>query len=173
MRTSPGKRTRLRIDPGRAAAFRKFHVATDPPPPPWEPEAKLEFDPELIQYETGSRKKGRVFGELEQDQIVVWLNLAWPIGPQIKNAKEVFKAERGRRQISSTRVRTDTYKNYLRVLDAVAAGTHLKKIAATIYPRRVNKHPEYNGTQAVRDDLKAAERLRDHDFWRITLAEQK
>jgi hypothetical protein len=175
-RKSPGRKTRLSIGPDPRAPFRKqFGIATYPPPPPSEAEAKLLFDPQFIQYEVGGTKKRDVFGELDEGQMVVWLNLSFPIGPQLETAKKIFLEEQTAQTFSNVnqRARTDKYTNYLRVLDAVDDGADPKGIAAILYPRLSNKHPDYNGSQTVRDDIKAAMRLRDHDFGKIALFKKK
>src|SRR5262249_3988729 len=53
---APGRRTRVRLSDTPTVADRfkeQFHIATYPPPPPSEPQAKLLFDTEFIQYEVG------------------------------------------------------------------------------------------------------------------------
>ena len=171
-RRSPGRRTRLRMDdtPTVADKFKQeFHVATSPPPPPAEPKAKLLFDTQYIQYEANPTRgaSGRVYGEMKARQAVLWFNLDWPIAPQLANANNLLLTlENSQRQF---RIREDNYRAYLRVLDAKAAGAKLKKIAEELYP----KLPAGSGLQRVRDDLKAAERLRDYDFWLIAVNRQK
>jgi Family of unknown function (DUF6499) len=171
-RQHPGKRTRLRIKPDLepllSKFLRKFHIASRPPPSPADSGVTPGFKTEFIQYEVGIHKNQRVYGSLKQGQMVVWIDLTWPIQPQLKNAKAVFDAEYAEQQISTkwVRVRPKNYKDYLRILDGLEHGSSPKKISAIIYPGE-NRYPEYPATQKIRDDIKAARRLRDHDFWRI------
>jgi hypothetical protein len=168
--TSPGRRARVRLghDPFRE----KFHVAT-PPPPPWEPVVKLHFTSEFIPYDANNSEPVReVSGDLKRGQIVVWLDLGWPINRQLENAKKVFKMESTRQGIASEprRKRLDKYRDYLRVLDASEAGVPPDEIAAAIFGHIKNEYPEYTGRHAVHDALNAATRLRDHNYWRIAQA---
>jgi hypothetical protein len=71
------------------------------------------------------------------------------------------------------RRRVEHYQNYLRLLDAKTAGASDRQILQTLYSGRSSTYPNYNAKQTLRDDLKAAERLRDHDFWLIAATAKK
>jgi hypothetical protein len=172
-RRHPGRRTRLRVEPDDLRPFlREFYIVSRPPPSPAESNAMPEFEIERIGYVESSKRRGRVQGYLEPGQMVVWLDLRWPIQPQLRNAKAAFEEVQKQQGISNrgSRARANKYKTYLRILDAVEHGAPLKQIGAIIYPRLGGSYPNNVATQRARDDLKAAKRLRDRDFWRIALS---
>ena len=165
-RLGPGIRRRTRETQSNWDVFRQeFHVETYPPPPS-EPEAKVLFDAQFIQHEEGVTDQAQsVSGTLKKGEMVLWFNLEWPISLQLENAKHVLQTHARDHGAKSRRNRKDAYKNYLRVLDAKAAGVSNNRIASELYP----KLSDHDRRQRVRDDLKAAHRLRDHDYWLIAV----
>jgi hypothetical protein len=175
-RLHSGRRVRVRLDDipiAKDRLTRQFHIGSYPPPAPEEPLARLQFDAQFIQYELvgGGGGKYNLLGTPKPPgEVVLWFNLNWPLGPQLANAKKVLEHHAklsGAK--SSRRIREAGYGNYLRVLDAKADGASIKEIANVLYP----KLPEESRLQRVRDDLKAAERLRDLDFWQIAVSQTK
>ena len=63
----------------------------------------------------------------------------------------------------------NTSLNYLRILDALEAKTTPEQIGCALYP----KLPRESQLQRVRDDITAAKRLCDYDYWRIPLTRAK
>jgi hypothetical protein len=145
----------------------QFHIVTYPPPPPDEPQAKLQFQPYFIRYEIniGNDNVGwKIIPGIEPDEIVLYFNLDWPIGTQLANAKKVLKHHAPKQR----RVRATKYKHYLRTLDAKAAGASLKQVAHQLHP----KISPLSAIQTVRDHLEAAQRLRDRDYWLIAASQE-
>ena len=119
----------------RLTPFREdFHILTYPPPPS-EDKAKLVFDAQFIPYEVGGSTRGKqwaVHRTKGENEIVVWLNLTWPIKQQLANVRKLFESQ-AKRQESRTanlRRRIEHYRVYLRLLDAKIAGADDKKDCA-------------------------------------------
>jgi hypothetical protein len=170
-RIAPGRVDRPRLN---TPFTEQFHIATYPPPPPSENEAKLLFDLHFIPYQ---RRAGRTLrGTLEENEIVVRLNLTWPLQQQIANVKKLFEnqiKERGIKHFQKRR-RFEKYQLYLRLLDAKAVGADDEQIIKALYSKVGSGQPDdRNPRQRMRDDLKAAKRLRDHDFWLIAVTAKK
>jgi hypothetical protein len=168
----PGAMYRRRLSSSAPALFEKeFHIATYPPPPPWENEAKLRFNAQFIRYQKGALSGGKpreVHGTVDQDQIVIWFNLGWPIGPQVKNAKKVLEDQSTTKE---RRLRFSHYQTYLRLLDARAVAASEKQIVQNLYLKRSISYD--NARQKLRDDVNPAARLRDEDYWLIAVMGQK
>jgi hypothetical protein len=150
----------------------KFHILTYPPSP-LEDKAKLYFDAQFIPYEGPAAKAHEVARSLKQNEMVLWFNLTWPLKEQLANAKKLLeKQTKENKNVAAAafRVRAEHYPLYLRVLDAKTAGIADAAIVKALYPTRSNKYPNHNASQHLRDDIKAAQRLRDRDFWLIAVA---
>lgn len=112
----------------------------------------------------------------EPDDIAfVTIDLNYPLARQFMIARVSLAQLQHTREImfqKKTRGKHNSPSNwpgYLRVLDAVKKDVSNEHIAACIYPDHSNTYPDYNGNQTVRDDLAAAERLRDRDFRHMIL----
>jgi hypothetical protein len=129
------------------------------------------FQTEFVQYEASSDQPARIMGRLEPYQMVAWLNLEWPIDPQLAKIKKTFKVLREEENLRTKdwRNRVGKYKHYLRILDALEAKATPEQIGCALYP----KLPRESQLQRVRDDITAAKRLRDYDYWRIPLTRAK
>lgn len=170
-RIAPGRLDRPRLD---TPFTEQFHIAKYPPPPPSEDEAKLLFDVHFIPYQRRAGRKLR--GTLEDNEIVVRLNLTYPLRQQLVNAKKLLEQQAKERGIKplERRRRLEKYYTYLRLLDAKAAGANDAQIIEALYLNIGSGQRGYhNAQQMLRDDLKAALRLRDHDFWLIAASAQK
>src|SRR5262249_17861661 len=117
----------------------------------------------------------KVHGFLDQDQMVVRFDLTWPLMPQLDNAKKIVTeaARRAKKSPKLLRRRAGHYPNYFRLLDAKTCGARDQQLLKVFYSGRSSTYPDYNAKQTLRDDLKAAERLRDHDFWLIAATGKK
>lgn len=104
-------------------------------------------------------------GAIDQNQMVIWFNLGWPIDPQLTNAKLTLKL--AAKEFKVRRPRLSQYQTYLRLLDARAAGAKEKQIIQILYREQSNS--DENARQKMRDDVGPAERLRDEDFWLIAV----
>jgi Proteobacterial transcriptional regulator-like domain len=161
---------------GPILAFKKkFHImATDlePLPSPSEDEAKdLSFDAPFILLRAPDGRGPIEFPcAIEQNEMLVFFNLSWPILPQLALVKEaLIQAERAEHQAARFRRRANHYPTYLRLLDAKAAGVGTRELVETLYAKLSNA----NALQTMRDHFRAAKRLRDKDFWLIALTAQK
>src|SRR5262249_2666780 len=153
---SPGQRYRVRIDrsqcprilsdppPDRFILFReRFHILTYPPPPSLD-QAKLFFDAHFIPYQgIGERPSRAVQRPLRKNELVVWINVTWPVAPQLANLEKLLKVKQqpDRRQL---RLRVNKYALYLRLLDAKVAGATNDKILGILYPKIANQPPDRN-----------------------------
>ena len=152
-------------------------MATDlclpPSPSKNEPKKDLIFKMPFILYR-GPSKSGVIHFNcpLDQNEMLVWFNLSWPISSQVADAKHalVQAAKETHQGVVKFRYRVEHYQNYLRVLDARLANTSNNEIAAVLYPKLSDHH---SAVQRVRDDFDAAKRLRDKDFWLIAVTPQK
>jgi hypothetical protein len=107
------------------------------------------------------------------EKAYVEINLALPIGPQLKRAEQVlaklrtdFKRQPPERPVSR-RKRASHYRTYLRLLDADEAGASEDEMAALL-PEDLKKKGSDLG-KAVKYSLDAAKRLRDRDYLYLLL----
>jgi len=158
--------------PAWLAKFRTdFHILTYPPPPS-ENIAKLFFDGQFIHYDGPAGTPRGVSRPLERNEIVLWFNLTWPLKSQLDNAKKLLEHQAAKIKTKGFRSTATHYRKYLRVLDAKAAGIGEVQILNTLYPNLSNAYPNKNARQTLRDDVKAAELLRDNNFWLIAATTQ-
>lgn len=152
----------------------KFGVAFLPPDPA-DSRTVPVFEHNLI-YEN---HPGAVSGSLARDQVAVVFNLAWPLEPQIARAERSIRERRerlvARGEITATAPRNHKalWQDYLRLLDGEAAGLQTARLAAIIYPKTENLDPDYAGSRAVTNGLKAARKLRDGDWRQIPMHPDK
>jgi hypothetical protein len=165
---------------GPILAFKeKFHIMAldlDPPPSPSENDANdLRFDAAFILYR-GPSGGGPIHLNLpiEQNEMLVVFNLRRPIAPQLARVERaLIEAEKAESQTAKFRRRVNHYQTYLRLLDAKTSDAVEQTIVQTLYPKLASTYPDRNALQRLRDHMRAAERLRDHDFWLIAFMEQK
>jgi hypothetical protein len=107
------------------------------------------------------------------EKAYVEINLALPIGPQLKRAKQVlaklatdFKRQPPERPVSR-RKRESHYRLYLQLLDSEEAGASEDEMAALL-PEDLKKKSSDLG-KAVKYSLAAARRLRDGDYLLLLL----
>jgi hypothetical protein len=117
----------------------------------------------------------------ERAQFVICFNLEYPFEPQLAEAAKLLKEQRDRLEqqgeiqpINNRALlqKAERYRTYLQVLDAEAAGAGIREMAQLLFPNRANEYPNYLGDRAVRDALRAAKRLRDDDYRKLTLREK-
>jgi hypothetical protein len=108
-------------------------------------------------------------------------NIEYPIEPQVEAARALLENKRKAlvrdRKIVPIRNRrlvakVENYRLYLRLLDARAAGASTREIATSLFPKIPNDYPDWRGDRAVRDNLRAARRLRDGDYRNLPLLEE-
>lgn len=103
-------------------------------------------------------------------EVVVKLSLEWPIGVQVDRLQRILSRhqrrleEKGVITAHKKRNHPKKYSTYLRLLDAEASSAKPAEIARQIFPDRSDCYPDYNGSKTVRDELQAANRLRDGNY---------
>ncbi len=101
-------------------------------------------------------------------EIIVCFDTALPLGFQLKraerNLRAIQKELRKRGLIQPVEKRTQNYPLYLRILDAIDAGTKESEIGKVFFGRVSNEYPDLPRNRAVRDALLAAKKLRDSDY---------
>jgi hypothetical protein len=109
---------------------------------------------------------------LREHEVGIILDKRLPRGPQIRAADAYFE-EMQRTfdgDVIEVRYHRDKWPNYLRILDAKAAGEKHDVIAAGLFPQLSNAYDDgYKGRKQVQNQLKAAQRLRDVDYRYIPL----
>jgi hypothetical protein len=98
--------------------------------------------------------------KLEHCEILIRFNVAHPLDMQLEQARSILEhyARRAKSEPADRRPRWDMFPLYLRVLDAEAAGMSDAEAAKILFPNATNVHPEYYGSQHVRNARKAAKR---------------
>jgi hypothetical protein len=98
--------------------------------------------------------------KLEHCEVLIRFNVAHPLDMQLEQAKSMLEhyARRAKSEPADRRPRWDMFPLYLRVLDAEAAGMLNAEAAKILFPNATNVHPEYYGSQHVRNARKAAKR---------------
>jgi hypothetical protein len=91
---------------------------------------------------------------------------SWFVGASIRLIKGQSQSKRrpARLAVSGVKGRPDKYVTYLRTLDALASGASLDEIARVLHPELGNAYPDHRGRNRVKNDKRAAERLRDGDY---------
>ncbi|AFS53111.1 transcriptional regulator domain-containing protein [Leptospirillum ferriphilum] len=107
------------------------------------------------------------------NRILIDLHLDLPIEPQIKDIRSLYKEARKKKKGERMdKIRPDKLGIYLRALDAMSDlnKPSLSEIALAFYPREmegVGDMRDHPGSQKVHENLKAAQLLRDRDFWKL------
>jgi len=97
-----------------------------------------------------------------QFDLRVPLELQWPL---VKSHLENLRASRRIEVISTPRHHREKWRNYLRILDARCAGASHSEIAAVLFPELPNEYDDdYIGSRQVKNQRRAAERLRDGGY---------
>jgi hypothetical protein len=173
-----GKTEREKYSRPILAFKNKFHIMAldlDPPPSPSENDPNnLRFDAAFILYRGSGGGPIHLNFPIEENQMLVVFNLGWPTAPQLTRVERaLIEAEKAEGQTAKFRRRIYHYQTYLRLLDGTTSGADDKTIVQTLYPKLASTYPDRNALQRLRDHMRAAERLRDHDFWLIAFMEQK
>ena len=112
---------------------------------------------------------------LEESEIGYIFDMTMPLEGQFKKALKSAKAlQAGRAQqgtlaFKNTKIRTEKYITYLRILDADDAAADEKEIGDRLFPTLENTHPDYRLRIKLRDFRNAAQRLRDFDYRLLAL----
>ena len=104
--------------------------------------------------------------------IAVTFDLSLPIEPQIRYAKNIEGMPKEEKSLGDLKVKTPrqhvgNWQNYLRIWDAKAEGADNKEIAAHLFPKLPNEHPEYQGNRMVKDCYKAAKKLVNKGYLKL------
>ncbi|HEV2042105.1 MAG TPA: DUF2285 domain-containing protein, partial [Casimicrobiaceae bacterium] len=105
------------------------------------------------------------------DELLTIFDLMQPIRPQINAAMRLLG------ELQANGIRKGFFENpnrrgrdprsllrYLRLLDAEQAAAEPREVTEVLYPNVSNKYPTFNATQRAKDDLKAAQVLRDRGY---------
>lgn len=95
-----------------------------------------------------------------------------PIGKQLKIAQDILEDAQKDMPISTAGRKMPSivlykYPLYIRILDALANGVSKQKIASVVFPGQDDSWPDRTITKRVAANVKAAEQLRDHDYWKL------
>ncbi len=112
-----------------------------------------------------------VVEELLQDpsEVIIKFDLRWSLQSQLTAARAFLKAQmqnlKSLKILEETnhRMKPEFFRNYLRLLDAEAAGQSPDKMAEIIY-EAFDEYPDHAGKQKVSDNLKRARWLRDKGY---------
>ncbi len=97
-------------------------------------------------------------------------DLERPIKPQIERAQTLLEKwqktfkEQGKINVNNQRNSVEMYPSFLRVLDAEASEIGIPEMASIIYPEEDNSKTAYAVSKKIRNNLKAAKKLRDSDY---------
>lgn len=102
-------------------------------------------------------------------EVVVKLNLEWPVDTQLERLRRPLLAAQNNLKkdglvVHDTRPQVRMYKNYLRLLDGESAGAKTNEMADALFPDVPEDYPERKRYMAASNGLKAAKRLRDGDY---------
>lgn len=101
---------------------------------------------------------------------VARFDLNLPINLQLDRIKRTMNAQRsslskeGHISPISKRPHTDLYPRYIRLLDGKQSGASNSEMASVLFPTMSNEYPGYQGNRSVKNQLRAAEKLRDRDY---------
>lgn len=95
-----------------------------------------------------------------QRHLAMMFLLDKPIEAQVERAKRILLGhQRARFAQIKSRARVDKFGEYLRVLDAEAAGADLVEIGKVLWPKEDDSYPDYRRRKHARDATQAARRL--------------
>jgi hypothetical protein len=150
--------------PDQAIFRKRFGVITIPQDPS-ESIATVRFEAQSVRY--ARPPLCRPPADLQDHQVLVCLDLEWPIEAQLKNVKRLLAQELKNQKLNKAafrfRFRADKYRRYLQLLDARIAGASARQIAKIVYGDSLGSE---DAKKRVRQDRKVAEALRDNP-WRI------
>jgi len=112
-----------------------------------------------------------VVNELLEDpsEVILQFDVRWPLKSQIVAAETFLKEhveqlkEKNKLDPTNHRMIPKYFREYLRLLDAEAAGEEPKKMSKVIY-NIIDEYPDHKGQQKVFDSLKRARWLRDKGY---------
>jgi hypothetical protein len=140
-----------------------FRLVTFPPHPS-ENRIALRFEGQRLIHKLGSSEIS-----LSRNEAAIICNFDLPIKEQVAEIESFLKCEKQRRGLKEKRLRIEKYRTYLRILDAKMKYATDQDVATVIFPNEKNEYPEWRVSAKVRECLKAAEELRDHDFWMLAV----
>jgi len=102
-----------------------------------------------------------------------------PLPPQLQKAGSDLRLVRDMEDrigeipsASDSRMRTDKWPEYFRLLDAAAAEASRQEIAAELYPNLTDEHGENEGQKAVSKRLLVAKEMARHGYRKILLVRE-
>lgn len=108
---------------------------------------------------------------LNQYEIAYAFNMELPLKPQMEKAKKFLSRiqKEFKLQIKKSKRHKDNWLTYLRILDAYSEGVKPAIIAKILFPKIPNEHPDYNGTNRVKDSYNQAMELVNGGYLKIVL----
>lgn len=144
---------------------------------------KASWGPAHVTYQDyflGLGREQPALSPTKPGEVVIRVDLSLPISTTIERVSALMEdlrsylRQRGDiQQDGDPRFRPDKYPIYLRLLDAESCAASLDDMASEIYPGKSNSYPEYQGRDAARKALQAAERYRDSDYRLIPFAKDR
>jgi hypothetical protein len=111
-------------------------------------------------------KLGRMIGP----QAAMAFDLTKPLKPQLRAAgvaladRQKYLETKGALKVRRPRLNPEKYPNYLRLLDALAAGAKNSEIAVRLLPTVANAYPKFSAAHRLKDMKSAAIELRDGGY---------
>lgn len=144
-------------------------------PSKWKACPKFRFPYDHPTYITNTHSKyftqpATPFSDLDEGQyIAIGFDLSLPIKKQIPKAHEILKDQRKARKIKQKRNSSSQqhWKNYLRVLDAIADNASDIQIASKIYAFSTEDGHYDPNVKSIYARKKSAKKLRDKDYIKI------
>lgn len=114
---------------------------------------------------------GGGFPTLSKTEILLSFDLRQPVSQLIKDAEYYLRDERKALKkagkLKDLKKRNKFYPKYLRFLDAKAARVSHSQIAEVFFPDTSDCYPAHKARHQVKEVLKAARLLRDHDYKKL------
>ncbi len=99
----------------------------------------------------------------------------WPLASQLERARRYLESTQSTsdRKVATARNHVEKWPFYLRILDAEAAGAADREIASALFPETKDEYPDHSARQQVKNDRRAAHRLRDGEYRYIVFGEMR
>jgi hypothetical protein len=169
-RLERAKITERKFKPLNLVLREKYHIALNYIPAP-EDDDPPSFTTNMTgPFLFGPQREVHWHDGLAAEQAIYVFDLAGSLEAQCERALQIMQVRRdqlvkSRPELRDRRARTDRFQDYLRVLDAFAAGARAKDIASVLFPNLLDDASTgYGMSQNVRNYRKAAIELRDGGY---------
>lgn len=152
-------------------AFHSLFGLINFPPCPATRRPEIRFEPiRIMRVPEGAASAATNDLLIFKNQLLCIFELEQPLKNQIKYIEGILEAAKKAQRIQDFRMRTNKYKNYLRILDADAQKIPNDEIAAVIFPHIKNSYADgYAGRKRVLESLDSAMELRNTTFRMLAL----